>query len=152
MDKVKVTQEELKKVTVETLNNFVGSLVKKADPIIDILLKKNSDYGDAWQRYDIFTPLIRLNDKLLRVENLSSGKTALVPDESVADTLVDIVGYGLLALLKIKHNPKPCKESHIVETEQRIIDLPDVDEEAFEPSQEDLDWIAELEEAQEHEG
>jgi hypothetical protein len=80
-------------------------LMTIAEDIIDVVMKKNHDYGDAWQRYGIFTPLIRINDKLLRIKTLSLGEKALVADESILDTIKDIVAYGLLALLKLTDKP-----------------------------------------------
>jgi len=65
---------------------------------------KNQDYGDAWQRYGIFTPLIRINDKILRVETLSDGRVALVANEGIGDTLEDIIGYATLALMWLGNN------------------------------------------------
>jgi len=83
-----------------------GKLSNIAYHVIDIVLRKNVDYADAWQTFGVFTPLVRLNDKLLRVKHLSeSGTEALVADEKIEDTLRDIVGYGLLALLYLKENP-----------------------------------------------
>jgi len=92
--KVLVTKEALKKIVSD-------NIIKITDKIIDTVARKNADYGDAWQRYGIFTPLIRINDKILRVATLSDGRTALVSDESVYDTLLDIIGYALLAILKL---------------------------------------------------
>lgn len=94
--KVTVTKKSLveqaaKAVKVELLNKHI-------DEIVDLVLRKNHDYGDAWQRYGIFTPLIRINDKTLRLETLTDGSEALIADESVIDTLRDIIGYCLLAL------------------------------------------------------
>lgn len=96
-NKVHVTKEELLKI---------------AESIIDTIIKKNADYGDAWQRYGIFTPLIRLNDKLLRVQTLSDGRKALVAGETIKDTILDIVAYGLLALLRMEWEDLPVKEPH----------------------------------------
>ncbi len=80
-----------------TLENLKDTVL----PILQTIVRKNHDYGDAWQRFSIFTPLVRLNDKLLRVKTLSDGVKALVVDESIKDTLVDIVAYGILALLRL---------------------------------------------------
>ncbi len=71
------------------------------EEIAKLIEKKNHDYGDAWQSFGIFTPLIRINDKLLRLENLRD-KRAVVADENIEDTLQDIVGYAMLALLWLK--------------------------------------------------
>ncbi len=77
-------------------------LTDVAIEVIKLVLLKNKEYRDAWQRYGIFTPLIRLNDKLLRLKSLRGGQKVLVVGESIVDTLRDIVGYGLLALLRLK--------------------------------------------------
>jgi hypothetical protein len=78
-------------------------MTKLVDGIIDMVLEKNKDYGDAWQRYGIFTPLIRINDKILRVKTLAGGQQAMVADEKVEDNLKDTIGYALLALLKLEY-------------------------------------------------
>jgi hypothetical protein len=63
------------------------------------ILKKNKDYGDAWQRYGLPQVLTRLTEKALRLETLSDGRQALVASESSLDTLVDIGGYGVLGII-----------------------------------------------------
>lgn len=80
------------------------TLMTVATDLIDTLVKKNHDYGNAWQRYGMFTGLIRLNDKLLRVKTLTGGQQALVADESIKDTITDIAGYALLLLLRMKYD------------------------------------------------
>ena len=107
-NKVPVTKESLDVVKAHVTELFLHhNHVKVADmdsilsEVIELLLKKNHDYGDAWQRFGIFTPLIRINDKILRVETLASGEKALVADEGIKDTLTDIAGYAILALLKL---------------------------------------------------
>jgi len=69
-----------------------------SDSIIGTVIKKNTDYGDAWQSCGPFTALVNLKHKLLRIENLGGGKESLVTSENVKDTLVDIIGYALLLL------------------------------------------------------
>jgi hypothetical protein len=81
------------------------ALQKISTSVIELVIRKNHDYGGAWSRYGIFTPLIRINDKILRVKTLSSGEQALVADEKIEDTLKDIIGYALLALLYLEKNP-----------------------------------------------
>lgn len=80
------------------------------DEVIRLTDKKNEDYADA---VDVFRNikasstigvdpkvgvLIRLQDKLARAGNLIGGKQAAVQDESVQDTVKDIVGYSLILL------------------------------------------------------
>jgi hypothetical protein len=103
--------------------------------VIEIVIKKNADYGDAWQRFGPFTPLIRLNDKLLRVETLSSGQRAMVVDEDLTQTIVDIIGYSFLLLGYFRVNGK-LPENEVqptlfpedkLEMLKEIVDLDEID-------------------------
>ena len=102
MNKVIVTKRKLMEMTDDITTSANLQLV--GDRIAGMIEDKNKDYGDAWQRYGVFTPLIRINDKILRIETLSSGQQAMIADESIEDNLRDIVAYGLLALLYLNEN------------------------------------------------
>jgi len=108
MNKVVVTKEEFEKILLQACN--IKDLVDLIKEITDLVYDKNQDYGDAWQRYGIFTPLIRINDKILRIEKLSDGRHALINNENIEDTLKDIVGYAVLALMWL-HNIKLLSQS-----------------------------------------
>lgn len=75
------------------------TLREKTEEIIQLLLRKNTDYGNAWEKHGVAGVLVRISDKALRLKNLE-GKEALVVDEGIRDTLRDIAGYALLGLLK----------------------------------------------------
>jgi len=77
-----------------------AGLLWHAREIVDLVLAKNHDYGDAWQKHGLAGVLVRISDKALRLENLE-GKEALVV-EAEADTLRDIAGYALLGLLRLE--------------------------------------------------
>lgn len=67
------------------------------------LLQKNADYGDSYaksvEKYGDTVALIRLGDKLSRLESLLlSNKMPNVCDESIEDTLLDLAGYAILEL------------------------------------------------------
>lgn len=75
--------------------------------VVDLLLKKNKDYGSSVFESPILFPelkakdciLIRMSDKIKRFSNLvTSGKTPEV-DESIADTMKDLAGYAILWLV-----------------------------------------------------
>lgn len=75
------------------------NLVKKA---ADTYKAKNADYGDSFVKVRQKYPnsiLIRLNDKLSRLETLmDKSKDAQVKDESIDDTLLDLANYALMEL------------------------------------------------------
>lgn len=70
-----------------------------ASRVIMNVLRKNHDYGNAWQALGVVGAAARFVDKMFRIERLANGQEALVVDEKLADTLADYVGYGLLILL-----------------------------------------------------
>ena len=68
-----------------------------ADKIVELLVRKNEDYGDSnLLRYDLFGICVRLLDKLARLENLVFKAPAV--DEMLEDTLKDIAGYVINAI------------------------------------------------------
>lgn len=67
--------------------------------VIELVLDKNEDYGDSWQASGILGVLCRISDKLMRVETISDGRQALVANEGIGNTLLDTIGYSMLALL-----------------------------------------------------
>jgi len=68
-----------------------------------LYIDKNGDYGDSFANVRKKHPnaiLIRLNDKLSRLETLMSGHTQRVSDESIDDTLRDLANYCLMELVE----------------------------------------------------
>lgn len=70
---------------------------------------KNSDYGNSYElsarllgRPVVEGLLHRMADKLARACNLAQGKAAQVQDEALADTLMDLANYSILAVLALE--------------------------------------------------
>ena len=64
---------------------------------------KNHDYGDSFAKVRAVVPnaiLVRLHDKLNRLTTLMSGENAMVKDESIDDTLLDLANYALMELVE----------------------------------------------------
>ena len=62
---------------------------------------KNNDYGDSFTKVRNKYPnsiVIRLNDKLNRLESLMNGNKQMVSDESIDDTLIDMATYSIMEL------------------------------------------------------
>lgn len=77
------------------------------------MLRKNADYGSAIWDVPVLTPgidpadaiLVRMSDKISRLQTLLSGKDAEVADETVADTMVDLGAYALLWSARPRKEP-----------------------------------------------
>ena len=76
--------EQLKKVQHEAMNLFI---------------KKNQDYGDAFAKYGPVGVLMRMNDKVSRLQSITKTGIVLVNDEKIRDTLIDLHNYSAMAVM-----------------------------------------------------
>ncbi len=60
---------------------------------------KNHDYGDSFAEHGPVGVLVRLGDKVARMQSVSRTGVNLVADESLRDTLMDLSLYALLAVI-----------------------------------------------------
>jgi hypothetical protein len=71
----------------------------------DLLIRKNHDYGDSFSKqftkYGVLSGMIRMDDKMRRLETLIGGEEAQVA-ESIEDTVADLAGYALLTLVELR--------------------------------------------------
>ena len=73
--------------------------------LVDMLLRKNADYGSSAWRPPVLAPdmdwramiLVRMSDKIARMATLQASIDPQV-NESIADTMRDLAGYCLLYL------------------------------------------------------
>ena len=74
-----------------------------AGHVANILKRKNHDYGDSffkiYKEFGDLSTLIRITDKIGRLESAVSGKEYKVTDETVDDVYKDIAGYCILSLV-----------------------------------------------------
>jgi len=103
-------------------------LIMIASDVIDLVMEKNADYADAWQKNGIQGTLCRLADKLLRVETLADGREALVIEEKLPQTILDGIGYSFLALLWLKEHgefpePNSIRQRWITKAQERWEDF-----------------------------
>jgi phosphoglycolate phosphatase-like HAD superfamily hydrolase len=71
--------------------------------LYEIYRMKNADYGDSFRKVRGIVPnaiLVRLYDKLFRLETLLKGAKRQVKDESVRDTLMDLANYAIMEVME----------------------------------------------------
>lgn len=66
----------------------------------EILLKKNSDYSDAWKYIDIETITDIIIMKVMRIKNIL--KTQGMCTDQCIDNYIDIINYATFAISKLK--------------------------------------------------
>lgn len=68
---------------------------------------KNQDYGNSFEKsldkFGLIASVIRLNDKMNRIESLSRTEAKVV-DESIADTLLDLANYAIMTVIWLRKN------------------------------------------------
>jgi hypothetical protein len=89
---------------VATYEENLGCLL---DDIQKMLRAKHHDYGvDNLKKRGLLGIMVRLDDKMARIDNLSNNQnTDKQPqvDEKISDTLMDIAGYAIQAILLLEN-------------------------------------------------
>lgn len=79
--------------------------------IAELVEKKNRDYGNSFdenlEEFGDIAYLLVIKNKYNRLKNLTK-KEATVVDESIEDTLKDIIGYTLLMINNKRKKQKPA--------------------------------------------
>lgn len=66
---------------------------------LELFKKKNKDYGDAFAEYGVVGVLVRMGDKIKRLQNIEKNKITLINDETMRDTLIDLHNYSAMAIM-----------------------------------------------------
>jgi len=73
---------------------------------LDLFIKKNTDYGDAYKTYGPIGVLVRIGDKINRLSNITNSSITLIPTESLRDTLIDLHNYSAMAIMLLDSKEK----------------------------------------------
>ena len=66
---------------------------------LELFKKKNADYGDAFANYGVVGVLVRMGDKISRLQSITTKCVSLVNTESLRDTLIDLHNYSAMAIM-----------------------------------------------------
>ena len=72
----------------------------------ELFEKKNKTYGDAFAEYGTIGVLVRMGDKIKRLQNITSTGINLIDDESLRDTLIDLHNYSAMAVMLLDEEKK----------------------------------------------
>ena len=103
--------------SVENMENIKCKAQSYVDYFDDILKemsevhqRKNADYGNnfhkRYEKYGFLTALLRLTDKMERLENIYEKGEIQVKDESVEDTLLDLANYAVMTIVELRNKKK----------------------------------------------
>ena len=98
------------RIQVET-KKYVDYFDEILEEMKEIHKKKNDDYGNnfhkRFEKWGFLTALLRLSDKMERLENIYEKGEIQVKDESVYDTLIDLANYAVMTAVELRNGYKP---------------------------------------------
>ena len=92
--------------------NRPEQLAKVQKECFEIFCKKNADYGDAFTTYGPIGVLVRIGDKISRLQNISKSGINLVQDENIRDSLLDLHNYAAMAIMLLDENIEEDKKKY----------------------------------------
>ena len=75
-----------------------------------LFVNKNKDYGDAFATYGPVGVLVRIGDKIQRLQSINKTGITLVEDEKLRDTLIDLHNYAAMAAMLMDENENKDKK------------------------------------------
>lgn len=88
--------------TTEELTGIFEGITKE---MVNTFSKKNHDYGNSFfeslDKRGLVAALVRMEDKMNRLNTLESNN-ALVKDEAIEDTLLDLANYSIMTAMWLK--------------------------------------------------
>ena len=76
-----------------------NQLAKVQHEALELFKKKNKDYGDSFATYGPIGVIVRIGDKISRLNSITKNGINMVNDESLRDTLIDLHNYSAMAVM-----------------------------------------------------
>lgn len=103
LDPIRSVMNELKILGQRPeLDSSVDSFMDITTNMAKVYAAKNHDYGNSFDcslnKFGLIAGLVRMGDKMNRLESLIN-KKAMVKDESIRDTLLDLASYCIMTVM-----------------------------------------------------
>lgn len=89
------------------LDSSVDSFMDITTNMAKTYAAKNHDYGNSFDcslyKFGLIAGLVRMGDKMNRLESLVN-KKAMVKNESIKDTLLDLANYAIMTVMWLDKN------------------------------------------------
>ena len=96
--------------------NRENQMHKVQKEAFELFCKKNADYGDAFATYGPIGVLVRLGDKIQRLQSITKTNITLVESESIRDTLIDLHNYSAMAIMLMDEDNQDNQDSETSES------------------------------------
>jgi muconolactone delta-isomerase len=107
----------------ETTSSRVSQMQLIQNEGLELFKRKNQDYGDAFANYGVVGVLVRMGDKIARLQSISTKSVSLVDSESLRDTLIDLHNYSAMAIMLLDEDDmKKMKQQLDILTQREFVD------------------------------
>lgn len=79
--------------------NYTQDMKRVQEEGLELFTKKNNDYGDSFRTYGPIGVLVRIGDKINRLNTITSRSITMINTESLRDTLIDLHNYSAMAIM-----------------------------------------------------
>jgi hypothetical protein len=94
----------------------VSQLITVQKEGLNLFIKKNTDYGDAFANYGPIGVIVRMGDKIQRLISVTNSGVNLINTENLRDTLIDLHNYAAMAIMLIDENKSKKEEVNIIQS------------------------------------
>ena len=101
-------------IITTTNSSRVSQMQLVQNESLELFKRKNQDYGDAFATYGVLGVLVRMGDKIARLQSISTKSVSLVNSESLRDTLMDLHNYSAMAIMLLD------EDEDVNENEEKI--------------------------------
>ena len=91
---------------IQTQTQRISQMEAVQKEALELFTKKNTDYGDAFANYGTVGVLVRMGDKISRLQSITKNQVTLVDDEKLRDTLIDLHNYAAMAVMLLDEKPE----------------------------------------------
>ena len=95
------------------MTDRVEQMEKVQKEALNLFKKKNTDYGDAFANYGPVGVIVRMGDKIQRLNSVTNSGINLVDNENLRDTLIDLHNYAAMAIMLIDEKKDNSIEYHL---------------------------------------
>jgi len=103
------------------MSNRVKQLEAVQHEAKELFSKKNQDYGDAFANCGPIGVLVRIGDKIQRLQSISVSGITLVQDEKLRDSLMDLHNYAAMAIMLLDNPEAPKTPKEAITKKNNVI-------------------------------
>lgn len=112
LDRIRINLEVFEENDKTLSNTSAHQFKDVVKGMLETYVRKNHDYGNSFDKsldkFGLVASVVRIGDKMNRIESLVQ-KKAMVQDESIRDTLLDMANYAIMTVMWMDNQDKVCK-------------------------------------------